>query len=73
MMKVFSLLYLSPCCLADVETFSGPPPGMTADSPSDPVEVCSECGCRVKDVFTMTPRAAQAVRQPRDSQGRFRP
>lgn len=64
------LLYLSPCCLADVETFPGEYRG--EDAPPDPVEVCSKCHRKVSDVFTMTPRAAQAVRQPKDSKGRFR-
>jgi len=70
-MKISGLLYLSPCCLADVATYSGGP--SRSDVPPDPIEVCSHCDERVDDVFVMTPRAAQAVRQPRDSRGRFRP
>jgi hypothetical protein len=66
-----NLLTLSPCCLADVETFPGRHYGV-GDTPPDPVEVCSKCNRRVKDVLMMTRQAAQAVRQPRNSKGRFR-
>ena len=64
-------LELSPCCLADVETHDGGPVSWTTECPPDPVRVCSQCEGYCDDVYTVTERGAQALRQPRRSNGRF--